>query len=206
MFTATMPPSLEVLAKTYMERPVTVKIGDDESGKNQRITQEVVKVPRNQKRARLAEVLRRGERPCIVFVNARQTADEVWRDLQGGNWSLALLHGGKSKAERDTAMNAFKTNDADVLVATDIAGRGLDIPNVALVVNYELPSEISKYTHRIGRTGRAGKEGRAVSFFNDDDANVLYDLRQHLLATKQSVPRELEQHPAVLDRVKRGAT
>jgi ATP-dependent RNA helicase DDX23/PRP28 len=203
MFSATMPPSLEQLAKTYMVSPVVVRVGDEESSKNQRITQEVLRVGKGARMSRLRECLRRGLRPCIVFVNARQTADEVFRELDGGPQTVALMHGGKSKGERDAALHAFKTADAEVLVATDVAGRGIDIPNVALVINYELPADIHKYNHRIGRTGRAGKDGFAISFFDDDDEAVLFDLRQHLLATKQTVPRELETHPAVAERAKR---
>ncbi len=84
----------------------------------------------------------------------------------------------------------------NILVATDVASRGLDIPDVGFVFNYEMPSKIETYSHRIGRTGRAGKEGLAITFVTDADEDILYDLKQYLLSTDSHVPSQLDKHPA----------
>ena len=102
-----------------------------------------------------------------------------------------MLHGGKDQAERERALASFKAGEFSILLATDVAGRGLDIPDVATVVNFDMPAEIDKYQHRIGRTGRAGKSGKSVTFVTDDDRDVLPALKAYLEATGQPVPQEL---------------
>lgn len=98
------------------------------------------------------------------------------------------------------ALASFKAGEAEVLVATDVAGRGLDIPDVAQVINYDMPSDIDRYTHRIGRTGRAGKTGNAVTFLTDDDSGVFVDLKAYLEATGQAVPPDLAGKAAAAGR------
>ncbi len=93
-------------------------------------------------------------------------------------------------------MEDFRNGDVNILVATDVASRGLDIPDVGFVFNYEMPSKIETYSHRIGRTGRAGKEGLAITFVTDVDEDVLYDLKQYLISTNSHVPSQLDKHPA----------
>jgi ATP-dependent RNA helicase DDX23/PRP28 len=196
MFSATFPPSIQRLASTYMVNPATVYIGDvDGSGKNARITQTVLYLPKgeSQKKGKLMETLRRCMRPVIVFVNAKKQCDIVGRDLEYNGFSCAVLHGGKTQDIREDSLQEFKSGKVGILIATDVAGRGLDIPDVAVVINYDLPSEIDRYVHRIGRTGRAGKSGQAVSFFTDDDMPVLSALIAHLDATGQEVPNDLRQ-------------
>ena len=196
MFSATMPPEVEKLAQKYMDRPVTVKIGDWDSGKNKRIRQIVMQVPENLKRRKLREALSICPKPVIVFVNIKKNADVVGRTLQDDGFAPVVLHGDKDQAQREAALADFKSGKFEILVATDVAGRGIDVPDVAQIINYDLPSSIDRYSHRIGRTGRAGREGQALSFFNDADEKVLYDLKQYLISTEQAVPRELEHHPA----------
>jgi len=192
MFTATMPPAVERLAHAFMRHPATVKIGDDKTGKNMRITQEVVMMPSEaRKKSKLIEVLRRGLRPAIVFVNAKGMCDVVARDLEADGLDCVVLHGGKMQEVRESALADFKAGVYSILIATDVAGRGLDIPDVAHVVNYDMPPDIARYTHRIGRTGRAGKTGVATTLFLDSDAPTAADLKAYLEATKQAVPPEL---------------
>jgi ATP-dependent RNA helicase DDX23/PRP28 len=197
MFSATMPPEVEKIATTFMRNPAKVRIGDQDTGKNKRISQEVIYTTEGAKRGKLIEVLRRGLRPTIVFANAKKVCDLVARYVEDQGSAVAVIHGDKSQPEREEAIAAFKAGEADVLVATDVAGRGLDIPGVAQVINFDLPSDIERYSHRIGRTGRAGKEGSSTSFFTDGDSGILPHLRSYLMATDQRVPRELESHPAV---------
>ena len=201
MFTATMPPSVERLAKKYMRAPATVRIGDQDTGKNRRIAHEFVWVAGEaRKRAKLLELLARCPRPAIVFVNAKKACDVVARDIDAAGHRSAVLHSGKSQDLREDALAGFKAGAADVLVATDVAGRGLDIPDVAVVINYDMPSEIDRFTHRIGRTGRAGKTGLAVTLLCDEDAPVLPELRAYLEAVGQIVPPDLASRIAAADK------
>jgi ATP-dependent RNA helicase DDX23/PRP28 len=175
-----------------MRVPATVKIGDEDSGKNRRIAQEVVFLPSEaRKRAKLVEVLQRAPRPVIVFVNAKKQCDVIARELEDKGFNCTVLHSGKTQDLREDALAEFKAGTFDVLIATDVAGRGLDIPDVAQVINYDMPSEIDRYTHRIGRTGRAGKTGKAVTFLTEDDMGVIPALKAYLDATGQPVPPDV---------------
>lgn len=104
--------------------------------------------------------------------------------------------GGKTQEQRESALEAFRGGEYQVLVATDVAARGLDIPDVTHVVNYDMPQKIDSYCHRIGRTGRAGKEGIATTLLTDNDAEVMYDLKAYLESTDMAVPTQLAKHPA----------
>ena len=197
MYTATMEPAVERLAKDYMRAPATVMIGDQDSVKNRRIVQEVIHVKESQKRSKLLQLLGSGkvETPAIVFVNMKKQCDVVSKFMENGGFDNTVLHGGKTQDLREDALARFKAGEIGYLVATDVAGRGLDIDNVKTVMNYDLPQEISKYTHRIGRTGRAGKDGRALSFWTDADTEILFDLVAYMRSTDQTIPPELARHP-----------
>ncbi|CAI4861964.1 CRB_1a_G0054900.mRNA.1.CDS.1 [Saccharomyces cerevisiae] len=104
------------------------------------------------------------------------------------NFKATAIHGDRTQAERERALSAFKANVADILVATAVAARGLDIPNVTHVINYDLPSDIDDYVHRIGRTGRAGNTGVATSFFNSNNQNIVKGLMEILNEANQEVP------------------
>jgi superfamily II DNA/RNA helicase len=110
-----------------------------------------------------------GDAKALVFVNTKKTADILGRQLEQSGFASAVgvLHGGKSQEQRESALEDFRNGSINVLVATDVASRGLDIPDVGNVINYELPSKIETYCHRIGRTGRAGKDGIATSYITD---------------------------------------
>ncbi|TYZ57673.1 hypothetical protein PybrP1_011178 [[Pythium] brassicae (nom. inval.)] len=210
MFSATMPVEVERLAKTFLRHPAIVKIGDEDSGKNKRIDQRVVFLHAGKKKAKLVELLggilrdqpkSRKEKAAdgpkiIVFVNIKKECDVVAKMLAAAGFRITVLHGGKSQDQREESLKSFRDGYCDVLVATDVAGRGLDIPDVTHVINYDLPSKIQAYTHRIGRTGRAGKDGIAISLLTDDDDDIMYDLKQYLTATDMPVPQELANHPS----------
>ncbi|CAH1118034.1 unnamed protein product [Phaedon cochleariae] len=195
MFTATMPPAVERLARTYLRRPAVVYIGS--IGKPvERVEQIVHIMNENDKRRKLMEYLSRGiEPPVIIFVNQKKGADVLAKGLEKLGHNACTLHGGKGQEQREYALASLKSGAKDMLVATDVAGRGIDIKDVSMVINYDMAKTIEDYTHRIGRTGRAGKTGIAVSFCTQDDSALFYDLKQMLLASPVSTcPPELMNH------------
>ncbi|CAG9832460.1 unnamed protein product [Diabrotica balteata] len=195
MFTATMPPAVERLARTYLRRPAVVYIGS--IGKPvERVEQIVHIVGENDKRKKLMEYLSRGiEPPVIIFVNQKKGADVLAKGLEKLGYNACTLHGGKGQEQREYALASLKSGSKDILVATDVAGRGIDIKDVSMVINYDMAKTIEDYTHRIGRTGRAGKTGIAVSFCTNDDSALFYDLKQMLLSSPvSSCPPELMNH------------
>lgn len=196
MFTATMPPAVERLARTYLRRPAIVYIGS--IGKPVDRTEQVVfMIGENEKRRKLTEILQRGvEPPIIIFVNQKKGADVLAKGLEKLGFNACTLHGGKGQEQRDFALASLKNGSKDILVATDVAGRGIDIKDVSVVINYDMAKSIEDYTHRIGRTGRAGKTGKAISFVTKEDSGLFYDLKQVLLSSSVSTcPPELMNHP-----------
>ncbi|CAH1984663.1 unnamed protein product [Acanthoscelides obtectus] len=195
MFTATMPPAVERLARTYLRRPAVVYIGS--IGKPvERVEQIVHIMGENDKRRKLMEYLSRGvDPPIIIFVNQKKGADVLAKGLEKLGYKACTLHGGKGQEQREYALASLKSGARDILVATDVAGRGIDIKDVSMVINYDMAKTIEDYTHRIGRTGRAGKTGIAVSFCTNDDSALFYDLKQMLLSSPVSnCPPELMNH------------
>lgn len=199
MFSATMPPEVERIAKNYLRHPAIVTIGDQDSGKNARIVQRVMFLSSpSQKEKELRNVLGRCRRDdkVIVFVNEKKNAEGVGRMVERTGRRCVVLHGGKTQDQREENLAAFRRGGV-VLVATDVAGRGLDIPDVAHVINYDVPSRsIDNYCHRIGRTGRAGKEGIATSFITDEDDGIMAPLKSYLESTGMPVPDRLARHRA----------
>jgi len=201
MFSATMPPQVERIAKTYMRNPAVVYIGDQGSSK-ENITQSVFVLKENKKKDKLTEMLASGmQPPIIIFCNGKRGCDVLGKSLDKQGFPTAVIHSGKDQATREQAIDGFKSGEFEILVATDIAGRGIDIEGVAHVINYDMPKDIESYTHRIGRTGRAGKKGNAVTFVTGEgiEENVLWDLKNMLEKCKQPVPPDLSRHPACID-------
>jgi len=124
---------------------------------------------------------------AVVFVETKRAADVLEIELYQAGVPVTAIHGDRSQTEREEAITAFKSGANPVLVATDVVARGLDIPNVALVVNFEMPKQLDDYVHRIGRTGRAGRRGRAISFVNER-CNYLPELGDLLSEAKQEIP------------------
>lgn len=199
MYTATMPPAVEKIAKQYLRRPATVTIGNIGEAV-ETVEQRVEFVSgEDRRKQRLREILLNGgfAPPIIVFVNVKRNCDSVAREVQNMGFSAASLHGSKTQQQREEALASIRSGAKQVLVATDLAGRGLDVPDVSLVVNFNMASSIEAYTHRIGRTGRAGKSGVAITFLGSEDNDVMYDLKQMLSKSSISrVPEELRRHEA----------
>jgi len=176
MYTATMPTALERIARKYLRRPAIITIGSAGEAVDT-VEQRVEMIPGEDKRKkRLAEILNSGEfrPPIIVFVNIKRNCDAIARDIKHMGFSSVTLHGSKTQEQREAALASVRNGSTDVLVATDLAGRGIDVPDVSLVVNFNMATSIESYTHRIGRTGRAGKSGVAITFLGSEDADVMY--------------------------------
>ncbi|KAF9264801.1 P-loop containing nucleoside triphosphate hydrolase protein [Marasmius fiardii PR-910] len=206
LFSATMPPAVERLARKYLKKPAVITIG--EAGRAVDTVEQRVEFVNGEekKKQRLLEVLNTGQfqPPIIVFVNQKKTADMVAKDLQRANWKATTLHSGKNQEQREAALQSLRDGVADVLVATDLAGRGIDVQDVSLVINFQMSSTIEAYVHRIGRTGRAGKMGTAVTFLTNEDDEVMYDLKQEISKSPVSkVPIELAKHEAAQHKVSR---
>ncbi|KAG8750484.1 mRNA splicing protein prp28, partial [Serendipita sp. 396] len=182
LFSATMPPAVERLARKYLKKAATITIG--EAGRAVDTVEQRVEFVNGEekKKHRLVDILNNGgfAAPIIVFVNQKKTADMVAKDLQRAHWSASTLHSGKSQEQREAALQQLRNGEVDVLVATDLAGRGIDVPDVSLVINFQMANTIEAYVHRIGRTGRAGKTGVAITFLTNDDDEVMYDLKQEI--------------------------
>ncbi|TFK84628.1 DEAD-domain-containing protein [Polyporus arcularius HHB13444] len=206
LFSATMPPPVERLAKKYLKKPAIITIG--EAGRAVDTVEQRVEFVNGdeKKKQRMLEILNSGQfnAPIIIFVNQKKTADMVAKDLQRAGWNAATLHSGKTQEQREAALQALRTGDSDLLVATDLAGRGIDVQDVSLVINYQMANTIEAYVHRIGRTGRAGKLGTAITFLSNDDEEVMYDLKQEISKSPVSkVPNELARHEAAQHKVSR---
>ncbi|XVF84504.1 hypothetical protein PTKIN_Ptkin17bG0042100 [Pterospermum kingtungense] len=196
MFSATMPPAVERLARKYLRNPVVVNIGT--AGKaTDLISQHVIMMKESEKFPRLQKLLDDlGDKTAIVFVNTKKNADTISKNLDKAGYKVTTLHGGRSQEQREISLEGFRNKRFNVLVATDVAGRGIDIPDVAHVINYDMPGNIEMYTHRIGRTGRAGKTGVATTFLTLHDTDVFFDLKQMLVQSGSPVPPELAKHEA----------
>jgi ATP-dependent RNA helicase DeaD len=164
LFSATMPPPIKHLAESYMYDPVTIKI-TPKTLTVDAIAQAFIEVPANEKASRLVELLKVEEpEQAIIFTRTKIGASKLERTLKDKGLDVKALHGDMSQGSRDGVMIAFKDHRVRLLVATDIAARGLDIEHVTHVINYDVPASSEVYVHRIGRTGRVGRTGRAITF------------------------------------------
>jgi len=200
MFTATWPPSVRELASTFMVSPVKITIGDNVSGElraNVRIKQVVEVVDPRAKEQRLIQLLRQyqsgknKEDRILVFCLYKKEATRIEQFIQRSGFRVGGIHGDLSQDKRTAALAAFKDGKVPLLVATDVAARGLDIPAVKVVINVTFPLTAEDYVHRIGRTGRAGQDGLAVTFFTEHDKGLSGSLINVLKAANQPVPEEL---------------
>lgn len=193
-FSATMPPRIKELSRSLLYRPVSVSISPN-SPTVERIEQSVVFVERGGKRKLLREVLDASDvEQALVFTKTKRGANRLTEKLVREGVNAAAIHGNKSQQARERALSAFRSKRINVLVATDVAARGIDIDDVSHVVNFDLPNDPESYVHRIGRTGRAGSEGVAVSFCTAEEQGQLSDIERligrSLSRTNQPVSEE----------------
>jgi len=192
-FSATMAPKIRDLAQTMVRDPVQVTIAPDKPAV-ERIAQKVLFVDKRDKDTVLVKVLRSSSmNKAIVFTQMKYAANRVVDKLQDAGIRCAAIHGNKSQAARTRALDGFKQGRFQVLVATDVAARGLDVDDITHVVNYDLPMEAETYVHRIGRTARAGAEGDAISFCTAEDRALLRSI-ERLLGTQVDADLEHEFH------------
>ncbi|XP_042260548.1 DEAD-box helicase 3 X-linked b isoform X1 [Thunnus albacares] len=210
MFSATFPKEIQILARDFLDEYIFLAVGRVGST-SENITQKVVWVEESDKRSFLLDLLSATvipsevqdntgdniEKPgkdslTLVFVETKKGADALEDFLYREGYACTSIHGDRSQRDREEALNQFRSGKCPILVATAVAARGLDISNVKHVINFDLPSDIEEYVHRIGRTGRVGNLGLATSFFNDKNGNITKDLLDILVEAKQEVPSWLE--------------
>ncbi|HEX8725097.1 MAG TPA: DEAD/DEAH box helicase [Gemmatimonadaceae bacterium] len=180
LFSATMPPEVEALARKYLRKPQVVQIGL-RSAAASTVSHAVYPVPADRKTALLAELLRaEGMDSVLVFTRTKHGADRVVRQLEHEGISATAMHADKTQAQRTRALSDFKEGKIRVLVATDIAQRGLDISGISHVINYDVPQQPEDYVHRIGRTGRADSTGDAFTFMAPDEIAMVRTIERIL--------------------------
>ncbi|KAF4518398.1 hypothetical protein B566_EDAN010491 [Ephemera danica] len=198
MFSATFPKEIQMLARDFLENYIFLAVGRVGST-SENITQKIVWVEDCDKRSFLLDLLNAAglsksaeNALTLVFVETKKGADSLEEFLDRDGYPVTSIHGDRSQRDREDALRRFRIGVTPILVATAVAARGLDIPHVKHVINFDLPSDIEEYVHRIGRTGRMGNLGVATSFFNDKNRNLVRDLVELLVETKQDVPPWLE--------------
>ena len=192
MFSATFPVEIQRLAADFMKDYVFVAVGRVGAASKD-VTQRVEWVEQEAKNNFVIDFLKRAPKGLIlIFVETKRGADYLEECLCREHFAACSIHGDKSQREREEALKSFKTGRTPVLVATDVAARGLDIPNVVQVINYDLPSNIDDYVHRIGRTGRVGNIGNALSLMTDKNRGIGKELAELLLENEQDCPQWLE--------------
>ncbi|KAH8306702.1 hypothetical protein KR044_007184, partial [Drosophila immigrans] len=188
MFSATFPEEIQRLAGEFLKDYIFVTIGIV-GGACSDVKQDIFEVNKFSKRSKLMEILREGAEGTIVFVETKRGADFLASFFSETEFPTTSIHGDRLQSQREQALRDFKNGTMKVLIATSVASRGLDIKNVKHVINYDMPTNIDDYVHRIGRTGRVGNSGRATSFFDpDQDRPIAGDLIKILKGSGQAVP------------------
>lgn len=198
MFSATFPKEIQMLARDFLNNYIFLAVGRVGST-SENITQKVVWVEEHDKRSLLLDLLNlavprqpseydTSESLTLVFVETKKGADSLEEFLAKEGYPVTSIHGDRTQREREDALKRFRSGITPILVATAVAARGLDIPHVKHVINFDLPSDVEEYVHRIGRTGRMGNLGLATSFFNERNKNLVRDLLEIIQETKQDIP------------------
>lgn len=177
LFSATIPAEIAKMAIRHMKLPINIEVAPSGTAA-ERIIQEVFIVRRSSKQRLLTKLLERYRGPVLIFSRTKIGARNITRGLQRMNHRAAEIHSDRSLAQRKEALNGFKSGRYKILVATDIAARGIDVTGIELVINYDLPDDSENYVHRIGRTGRAGHEGRAISFAMPDQGRDIRNIER----------------------------
>ncbi|RED17540.1 DEAD/DEAH box helicase [Parasphingopyxis lamellibrachiae] len=202
-FSATMPKNIEQLAKGFLRDPVKVSVAP-QATTAERVEQRMTFVNQAEKQGLLTLTLRDQEiERALIFSRTKHGADRIVRFLAGANIGAAAIHGNKSQPQREAALRAFRDGDIKYLVATDIAARGIDIPAVSHVINFDMPNVPEQYVHRIGRTARAGASGIAISYVNNDDERSYLKQIERLTGVKlkpQPLPEDFMAQAAKLPK------
>uniref|UniRef100_A0A803NIC1 RNA helicase n=1 Tax=Cannabis sativa TaxID=3483 RepID=A0A803NIC1_CANSA len=193
LFSATFPRQVEILARKVLTKPVEIQVGG-RSVVNKDIAQLVEVRPENERFLRLLELLgewyEKGK--ILIFVHSQEKCDALFRDLLKHGYPCLSLHGAKDQTDRESTISDFKSNVCNLLIATSVAARGLDVKELELVINFDVPNHYEDYVHRVGRTGRAGRKGCAITFISDEDSKYAPDLVKALELSEQVVPDDLK--------------
>lgn len=202
MYSATFPKEIQQLAKSFLNDYIFLTVG--RVGSTTDLITQIVEYVEDQDKldALLHFIEKRKEGLTLVFIKTKKDCDIVEYELKQMGLSCESIHGDRTQQERERALRRFKDGQSTVLIATDVASRGLNIPNVTHVVNFDMPENIDSYIHRIGRTGRAGNEGLATSFYNQSNNMVISDLIEVLEETNQVIPDWMKQEKALYERQK----
>jgi superfamily II DNA/RNA helicase len=194
LFSATIPAEIRRICREYMKQPQTIEI-ESQAMTVETVEQVYYRVERNEKRVQLNRLLL-VERPesCLIFCNTRIAVDQVQSFLTRKGYACQALHGEIPQAKRLKTIQQFKQGVFHLLVATDVAARGIQIDDLSLVINYDVPNDKDNYVHRVGRTARAGKTGRAITLVTGDDIMSLYEIEEHIGAriTESELPSEAD--------------
>lgn len=199
MWSATWPREVKSLAQDYLKEYIQLNVGSMDLSANPNVKQVVTICTRETKNECLREIiseilkLDRSERKTIVFTETKRTADYVANEIGRLNIRSEAIHGDKSQRQRDSILNSFRNGHIDVLVATDVASRGLDVDNIKHVINYDYPKDSTDYVHRIGRTGRSNNTGTAYTLFTNDNASQAPGLVAIMKQAKQEIDNDLLQ-------------
>ncbi len=201
MFSATMPKEIEALARDILRDPETIKIAPTTSPA-ETVDQKICFMEKDDKKLALSNFLKQdGVKKSIIFTRTKHGADHLVRDLGKLGIVSMAIHGNKTQGQRQNALERFRSGNIKVLIATDVASRGIDIPKITHVFNYELPEDTESYIHRIGRAGRAGETGEAITLCCKDEMGLLYDIEKMM---QREIP-ELETEMSIpIERVQRG--
>ncbi|TKR60272.1 hypothetical protein L596_027546 [Steinernema carpocapsae] len=198
MFSATWPKDVRAMASDFQKDAAFLNVGSLELAANHNITQKIEILDENEKERRmmelLDEILKQDQCKTIIFVETKRKADDLTRSMRRDGWPALCIHGDKNQNERDWVLNEFKTGNTPILLATDVAARGLDVNDIKFVINYDYPNNSEDYVHRIGRTGRRDQKGTAYTFFRaGQDSSKAGDLVKVLTEAKQEIPPALYQ-------------
>ncbi|KAF1352393.1 P-loop containing nucleoside triphosphate hydrolase protein [Delphinella strobiligena] len=197
MWSATWPKEVRALAQDYQHDFIQVNVGSMDLSANHRITQIVEVVSEFEKRDKmikhLEKIMENKENKCLIFTGTKRVADEITRFLRQDGWPALSIHGDKQQNERDWVLNEFKQGKSPIMVATDVASRGIDVRNITHVFNYDYPNNSEDYIHRIGRTGRAGQTGTAITLFTTDNSKQARDLVNVLKEANQQIDPRLQE-------------
>ena len=197
MWSATWPPVVQDLAHTFLATPAYIRIGSSNLAANGKIKQYVEFVEEYKKFDMLMRVLTSISRikssKVVVFAETKRGCESLYGQLRAKQWPAEAIHGDKSQREREHILSAFKQGTCRILIATDVASRGLDVKDISHVVNYDFPRQVEDYVHRIGRTARGEAEGTSISFFTDKNRRQAADLVRVMRETKQEIPERLRE-------------
>jgi len=193
LWSATWPKEIQALARDFLKDPIQVTVGSLDVAANKNILQKVIVCEEAEKNRHLYQIL---EKVCdgskvLIFSSTKRTADSLTYTLRKDGWPARAIHGDKGQDERDWVLSEFRSGKAPLMIATDVASRGLDVKDISTVINYDMSGSIEDYVHRIGRTGRAGHQGTAYTLFTPNDAKKARDLIKILREAEQPIPDDL---------------